>query len=135
MKRKQRVEGHPYRLVVIDKEMVEFLEPKEFGVAENGVPLMTMPAYFEVPKNDIEKVNKTIRIGSELVGAIKHIWEQRRICPVCGGIVPELTIEYQGRVLHFTCWEIKDTRGRKLIETDYDKFGKYAAALSKKRKT
>jgi hypothetical protein len=70
-----------------------------------------------------------IDIARELAGAIYDIWKNRKKCPNCGGIVPEITVEWEGRQYRFTCYKIVSKKsGKTLLETDYKKLAHYSAS-------
>jgi len=49
-------------------------------------------------------------------------------CPICGGLLPELSFQYNGRTYDFVCWKITDKKGEVLRETNYRKLATYLQA-------
>jgi hypothetical protein len=67
-----------------------------------------------------------------LLNGLTGISKDLKLCPNCGGIVPELRVEYDGKDFWFTCYKIVDSKTQKTtFETDYEKFGRYARTLPK----
>lgn len=52
--------------------------------------------------------------------------------PNCGGILPELSLEYKGKRFRFTCYMIEEN-GKTLVKTDYAKFAKYCKGMKEKK--
>jgi hypothetical protein len=58
-------------------------------------------------------------------------------CKACGGILPELGFKYEGKEYRFTCFEIRDEKGKVIATTDYKQMGrwcKYFASKADKEK-
>ncbi len=81
-------------------------------------------------RRDTKKIQQTL----------KMLLEQKEHCPNCGGLVPELSFQMDGKQFTFTCHEIaemetwkffneKEThKPRKVLaQTDYKQFAKYCA--------
>jgi hypothetical protein len=65
-------------------------------------------------------------VGYCLVLAMGNIDRDAKTCPNCGGIVPEITIKYNGKFFRLTCYNITDMKSHKtILETDYEKLSKY----------
>ena len=70
-------------------------------------------------------------VASHLTRAMTHLWKDRKKCPNCGGIVPEIHVEWKGRQYQFTCYKIVSLKsGKVLLKTNYKKFGEYCKRLS-----
>ena len=57
-----------------------------------------------------------------------------RYCKVCGGIIPELSVEYRDKEYFFTLWKITE-KGKTVKETKYKRLAKHLKPylLEKKR--
>lgn len=71
--------------------------------------------------------------GSLMEYLTTFLLNYRKICPNCGGIVPNLRIKHQGFTFDFVC--IKISYGKQVLdETDYEKLGEYCKAETLRRK-
>ncbi len=91
---------------------------------ENGEPIQIISAFVENPKMLITHFRKWLQ---RMLANPEH-------CPICGAIIHELVIQYEGKEYWFTLWKIKDiNKDKAIIETDYKKFARYCKAIASKR--
>jgi hypothetical protein len=76
-----------------------------------------------------EDFQDCVDVAGQLAIAIQDIWKNRKKCPNCGGIVPEITVQWEEREYRFACWKIVSKKsGKTLLETDYKKLAHYSAS-------
>lgn len=60
------------------------------------------------------------KIVTHLLSALDNIADSAKNCKACGSIQPELHLVYGWREFRFVCYEITDTKGNIVAETDYE---------------
>ena len=58
--------------------------------------------------------------------------EELHMCPICGGLLPNVKFLFENRSYEFACTEIKDENGNIIVETDYRLLEDYCHAKNKK---
>lgn len=74
-------------------------------------------------------------VSSDLALAIWHLRKDRKNCPNCGGIVPEITVKWKDREYRFTCYKIVSLKsGKTLSRTDYKRMRDYLSGIRTTKK-
>ena len=70
---------------------------------------------------------KSRKIVKWLRESLKKDLANWKHCPNCGGILPELMFNFEGKEYWFTCYMIRED-GKIIAETDYENFAGYCRA-------
>lgn len=54
-------------------------------------------------------------------------------CEACGGLLPEIGFNYDGKEYRFTCHEIRDKKDKVIVQTDYKQLGKWCEYQQRKK--
>ena len=71
-------------------------------------------------------------IEEQVLRFLGDLKEELHMCPICGGLLPNVKFLFENRSYEFVCTEIKDENSNLIAETDYKLLEGYCYAKNKR---
>lgn len=100
-------------------------------IDKNHLEHVSYPIWLNPPENEEDTEENNDDIVFSLRAILEKIAASKK-CPNCGGLVPELYLNYKGKEYFLTCYQIVEN-DKLIAQTDYKKFAKYCTLISEKK--